>query len=89
MTRDTCDMCHGHGKIIRFSDGRMIRCPKCFGSSKPAPLAAWRRPAEIRERKQQTHRQNKTPGKLHQAIAPLWKRIFDTIKSLWEQIFKP
>ena len=89
MTGATCDMCLGHGKIIRFSDGSLIRCPKCFGSSTPAPPAAARRPAEIRERKQQTHRQNKTPGKLHQAIAPLWERIFATLRFLWEQIFKP
>ena len=44
---NTCDMCLGHGKIIRFSDGSLIRCPKCFGSSTPAPPAATRPPAEI------------------------------------------
>ena len=31
----TCDMCLGHGKIIGLSDGRPVRCPKCFGASNP------------------------------------------------------
>ena len=89
MTGPTCDMCLGHGKIIRFSDGRLIRCPKCFGSSKPAPPAASRPPAEIMERKQQDRRRDETPGKLRRPLGPLWKRIFDPLGSLWKRIFKP
>ena len=100
MTGDTCDMCLGHGKIIRFSDGSLIRCPKCFGSSTPAPPAASRPPAEILERKQQDRRRDETPGKLRRAIGSLWtwifdpiifvwERIFATLRFLWEQILKP
>ena len=33
MTGATCDMCSGYGKIIRFSDGRMVRCPKALFAS--------------------------------------------------------
>ena len=87
MTSPTCDMCLGHGKIIRFSDGRLIRCPKCFGSSKPAPPAASRPPAEILERKQQDHRRDKNPGKLRRAVGFLWSWIFDPLIFLWERIF--
>ena len=78
-------MCSGYGKIIRLSDGRSIRCPKCFGSSNPAPTD--RPPAEILERKQRASRQNKTPGKLRRALRSLWEWIFDPLIFLWERIF--
>ena len=98
MTGTTCDMCSGQGKIIRMYDGCTIRCPKCFGSSNPAPTS--RPPAEIMERKQLAHRQNKTPrnlrwthqrdkssGKLRRALRSLWGWIFDPLIFLWERIF--
>ena len=95
MTGATCDMCLGHGKIIRFSDGRLIRCPKCFGSSKPAPAS--RPPAEIMERTHRARRRDETPGKLRRALGSpgklrralgsLWKRIFDPLIFVWERIF--
>ena len=100
MTDATCDMCLGHGEIIQLSDGRPVRCPKCFGSSsKPAPPAN-RPPAEIPERKQRDRQRDKNPGKLRRAIGFLWTWIFDpliflwecifaTLRFLWEQIFKP
>ena len=98
MTSATCDMCSGYGKIIRLHDGRMVRCPKCFGSSNPAPASS--PPAEILERKQRAHRQDKGPGKLRRALGSLWEwffdplrflweRILDALRFLWEQIFKP
>ena len=78
-------MCSGYGKIIRLSDGRMIRCPKCFGPSNPAPTG--RPPAEILERKQRASRKNKTPGKLRRALRYLWEWIFNPLIFLWEGIF--
>ena len=87
MTGATCDMCSGYGEIIGLSDGRPVRCPKCFGSSKPAPPAASRPPAEILERKQKDHRRDKNPGKLRRAVGFLWTWIFDPIIFLWERIF--
>ena len=100
MTGDTCDMCLGQGKIIRFSDGRLIRCPKCFGYNKPAPPAAPRPPAEILERKQQDRRrgpqQDETTGKLRRLLGSLWKRMLGFLRSMRERtqdalksLFKP
>ena len=79
MTGPTCDMCSGYGEIIQLSDGRPVHCPKCFGSSKPAPPAN-RPPAEIperKQRKQRDRRRDKNPGKLRRALGSLWKRIFE------------
>jgi hypothetical protein len=81
-----------------MSDGRPVHCPKCFGSSNPAPTS--RPPSEILERKQRDRRRDKNPGKLRRVIGFLWawifdpiiflwERIFATLRFLWEQIFKP
>ena len=84
MTSPTCDMCSGYGEIIRLSDGRPVHCPKCFGSSKPAPPAN-RPPTKIPERKQRDRRRDKNPGKLRRAIGFLWAWIFDPLRFLWER----
>ena len=100
MHLTTCDMCLGHGKIIRFSDGRLIRCPKCFGYSKPAPPAAARRPAEILERTHRARQQGPNRMKPQESYAgsfgSLWKRMLGFLRSMREptqdalkSLFKP